>query len=366
MVTFRIVAGATVSFTNIPAGTVCTVTETDADTYGNLEGGSTTSGSATIVAGGSVSVDLTNSYATPTPTTDPSTPTTAPSEPTTAPTTPTTEPSESTEPTQTSETETSETDSDSSPAVPLTGCLIINKTISGASLGDLDAISFVLTDTACGATRDVPALTLANVQCGLWGDAGNGTYYCIIDGLSAGITYTVTESADGHTAVYTLNAGSVTSASVAIVANETVSVSLSDTYVQTGSSTVPTEPGVESSETTAPGEGGETTEGTTAPVPEVTTVTLANGTTLNPDCYTVNSDGSITLTAAGRNVLGAGRHQVTITYADGTTRTQTVVVDSADRVPATGENGINTFAALILITSAALVFTAKKLREEEI
>ncbi|MCR5592871.1 MAG: DUF5979 domain-containing protein [Saccharofermentans sp.] len=366
VVTFSVAAGGTATFTNIPDGTVCTVTETNADTYGNLESGSSTSGSATIVAGGSVSVDLINAYATPTPTTDPSTPTTAPSEPTTAPTTPTTEPSESTEPTQTSETETSETDSDSSPAVPLTGCLIINKTISGASLGDLDAISFVLTDTACGATRDVPALTLANVQCGLWGDAGNGTYYCIIDGLSAGITYNVTESADGHTAVYTLDAGSVTSASVAIVANETVSVSLSDTYVQTGSSTVPTEPGVESSETTAPGEGGETTEGTTAPVPEVTTVTLANGTTLNPDCYTVNSDGSITLTAAGRNVLGAGRHQVTITYADGTTRTQTVVVDSADRVPATGENGINTFAALILITSAALVFTAKKLREEEI
>ncbi len=366
VVTFSVAAGGTATFTNIPDGTVCTVTETNADTYGNLESGSATSGSATIVAGGSVSVDLINAYATPTPTTDPSTPTTAPSEPTTAPTTPTTEPSESTESTQTSETETSETDSDSSPAVPLTGCLIINKTISGASLGDLDAISFVLTDTACGATRDVPALTLANVQCGLWGDAGNGTYYCIIDGLSAGITYNVTESADGHTAVYTLDAGSVTSASVAIVANETVSVSLSDTYVQTGSSTVPTEPGVESSETTAPGEGGETTEGTTAPVPEVTTVTLANGTTLNPDCYTVNSDGSITLTAAGRNVLGAGRHQVTITYADGTTRTQTVVVDSADRVPATGENGINTFAALILITSAALVFTAKKLREEEI
>ena len=276
-----------------------------------------------------------------TPTPEPSTP--SPSEPTPSETTP-------------SETTPAPSD-DSSPAVPMSGCLVISKTISGTALNELETITFVLTDTSCGATREVPALTLANVQSGLWGDAGNGTYYYIVDGLSAGVTYTVTESLDGHTSTYTLDAvNSITTGSAMIVANGTVYVTLTNAYVA-GDGTTPTESS--SSDESNPSD--ETSE-TTAP--EVSSVTL-DGQPLSPDSYTVNPDGTITLNDAVRRSLGSGDHTIVITYVNGATRTQTVHVDGADRdVAETGETSVNAVAAVVMLSAMVLIYLSKKLRDE--
>nr|MCR5200159.1 hypothetical protein [Saccharofermentans sp.] len=236
-------------------------------------------------------------------------------------------------------------------------CLVISKTISGTSLNELETITFVLTDTSCGATREVPALTLANVQSGLWGDAGNGTYYYIVEGLSAGVTYTVTESLDGHTSTYSLDAvNSITTGSAMIVANGTVYVNLTDAYV-TGDGTPATEPS-SSDETTPTDETSETT------APEVSSVTL-DGQPLSPDSYTVNPDGTITLNDAVRRSLGSGDHTIVITYVNGATRTQTVHVDGADRdVAETGETSVNAVAAVVMLSALVLIYFSKKLRDE--
>jgi hypothetical protein len=265
-----------------------------------------------------------------------------------------------TNPTETTPTETTPTETsseDTQPAVPQYGCLVISKTISGTSLNELETITFVLTDTSCGATRDVPALTLANVQSGLWGDAGNGTYYYIVEGLSAGVTYTVTESLDGHTSTYTLDAvNSITTGSAMIVANGTVYVTLTDAYVA-GDGTTPTESS--SSDESNPSD--ETSE-TTAP--EVSSVTL-DGQPLSPDSYTVNPDGTITLNDAVIRSLGSGDHTIVITYVNGATRTQTVHVDGADRdVAETGETSVNAIAAVVMLSAMVLIYFSKKLRDE--
>lgn len=323
--------------------------------------------SISVPSGGTGSATITNTYTstvTPTPT-DTVTPTptdsVTPTPTGTDETTPVPTSSEETTPTETTPTESDS--QETQPAGPATGAIIISKTISGAPLNELETITFVLTDTACGATREVPALTMENVANGLWGDAGNGTYYCIIDGLSAGVTYTIVESLDGHTSTYSLDAASsVTSASVAVVANDTVGVTLTDAYTTGGttesSETVPTESSTDATESS------NATEGTTETAPDVESVTLS-GAVINSNYYTVNSDGTITLTDAGRRALGSGSFTFTITYVNGATRTQTIIIDSVDRVPTTGEGSVNSIAAIILLTSAAFVFAAKKLREEE-
>ncbi len=270
-----------------------------------------------------------------TPTPEPSTP--SPSEPTPSETTP-------------SETTPAPSD-DSSPAVPMSGCLVISKTISGTALNELETITFVLTDTSCGATREVPALTLENVANGLWGDAGNGTYYYIVTGLTPGVTYSVVESLDGHTTTYTLDAASsVTSASATVVANDTVTVTLTNAYTADG--TTP-------SESTEPTE--ETSE--TTPSEPIASVTL-DGQPLEPGSYTVNPDGTITLNDAVRRSLGSGEHTITITYVNGATRTITITIDSVDRtIGSTGETSVNIAAAVILLSSMACVYFSRKLRE---
>lgn len=347
--------------TTLPSGSTYTVTTT------------VDNATQTLIDGGTVVFNFTNTYdagsAQPTPTTPTPTYTVTPTP--TDSVTPTPTGTDETTPVPTSSeettpTETTPTESDSQetqPAGPATGAIIISKTISGAPLNELETITFVITDTACGATREVPALTMENVANGLWGDAGNGTYYCIIDGLSAGVTYTIVESLDGHTSTYSLDAASsVTSASVAVVANDTVGVTLTDAYTSGGttesSETVPTESSTDATESS------NATEGTTETAPDVESVTLS-GAVINSNYYTVNSDGTITLTDAGRRALGSGSFTFTITYVNGATRTQTIIVDSADRVPTTGEGSVNSIAAIILLTSAAFVFAAKKLREEE-
>ena len=262
-----------------------------------------------------------------------------------------TEPTEPTTPTETSS-------EDTSPAAPATGCLIISKTISGAALNELETITFVLTDTNCGATRDVPALTVENVANGLWGDAGNGTYYYIVTDLTPGVTYSVVESLDGHTTTYSLDvANSITSGTAVVVANDTVTVTLSDAYTTDGSTTTS-----ETSDGETVPTGDETSE-TTAP--EVVSVTL-DGQPLDEDSYTVNPDGSITINEAIRRTLGSGSHTVVVTYVNGANRTFTFYIEDADsRIGSTGESSVNVAAAVILFSAMACAFVSVRLRKEE-
>ena len=213
----------------------------------------------------------------------------------------------------------------------------------------------------------MPALTLENVANGLWGDAGNGTYYYIVTDLTPGVTYSVVESLDGHTTTYTLDAAnSVTSASATVVANDTVTVYLSDAYTtgdgttETTETTVPTNPDGTPAETNPDGTPVETT-----PVPEITSVTL-DGQLLDEDSYTVNPDGTITLNDAIRRSLGEGSHTIVITYVNGATRSLTITVNGTDRtIGSTGETSVNVAAAVLLFSAMACVYVSMRLRKEE-
>ena len=323
------------TFTGVAAGdySVTEILDGSTSTYVLNPASSTTSGSAAVVGGGVALIELTDAY--------------TPNGSTPAPT----EPTEPTTPTETSS-------EDTSPAAPATGCLIISKTISGAALNELETITFVLTDTNCGATRDVPALTFENVANGLWGDAGNGTYYYIVTDLTPGVTYSVVESLDGHTTTYSLDvANSITSGTAVVVANDTVTVTLSDAYTTDGSTTTS-----ETSDGETVPTGDETTE-TTAP--EVVTVTL-DGQPLDEDSYTVNPDGSITINEAIRRTLGSGSHTVVVTYVNGANRTFTFYIEDADsRIGSTGESSVNVAAAVILFSAMACAFVSVRLRKEE-
>ena len=320
------------TFTGVAAGdySVTEILDGSTSNYVLNPASSTTSGSAAVSAGGTGLVILSDSYV--------------------ESTTPT-EPTEPTTPTETSS-------EDTSPAAPATGCLIISKTISGTALNELETITFVLTDTNCGATRDVPALTVENVANGLWGDAGNGTYYYIVTDLTPGVTYSVVESLDGHTTTYSLDvANSITSGTAVVVANDTVTVTLSDAYTTDGSTTTS-----ETSDGETVPTGDETTE-TTAP--EVVSVTL-DGQPLDEDSYTVNPDGSITINEAIRRTLGSGSHTVVVTYVNGANRTFTFYIEDADsRIGSTGESSVNVAAAVILFSAMACAFVSVRLRKEE-
>ncbi len=101
---------------------------------------------------------------------------------------------------------------------------------------------------------------------------------------------------------------------------------------------------------------------TPTPTVAVSTVTL-DGSPLDPDDYTLNPDGSITVADHITRTLGAGRHTVVVTYVDGATRTITIVIDSSGRVPVTGESNIvNIVAGIILCVSAVLVVEAIRIR----
>ena len=282
----------------------------------------------TTPTGGETTPTPTGGETTPTPTGGETTPTppdgvTTPT-PTDGVTTPT--PTDGTEPTPTDDvttpTPTDETEPSTTPgpddggSEPVYGSIIISKSLIGAPLNELDNIVFVLTDTSCGATREVPALNMENVSSGLWGDAGNGSYYFIVTGLTPAVTYTVAETIDGHTTVYALVAeSSTTTGSATVVANSSVDVSMVNVYTSTLEPTVTPEPSETVPSETIP------TDDTTAPTDDNDRVDNAN---------------------RSRNT-----------------------VDSTDRsVSATGETSVNIVAAVIMLFALVLVFTARKLREE--
>ena len=112
-----------------------------------------------------------------------------------------------------------------------TGSLVIRKTISGAKLNELETISFIVKDESDN-TVSVPALTLSNVNAGIWKDEGNGVYTYTITGLEGGKTYTVTEEYNGteKSTTYTLSASSKTDGSGTIKVGGEVFVELTNNY----------------------------------------------------------------------------------------------------------------------------------------
>ena len=112
-----------------------------------------------------------------------------------------------------------------------TGSLVIRKTISGAKLNELETISFIVKDEN-DKTVSVPALTLSNVNSGIWKDEGNGVYTYTITGLEGGKTYTVTEEYNGteKSTTYSLSASSKTDGSGTIKVGGEVFVELTNNY----------------------------------------------------------------------------------------------------------------------------------------
>jgi hypothetical protein len=67
-----------------------------------------------------------------------------------------------------------------------------------------------------------------------------------------------------------------------------------------------------------------------------------------------------------RRTLGAGRHTLVVTYVDGASRTFEINIDGADRsVTTTGESSINIVAAIIMLSSMALLYGSRRLRRED-
>ena len=319
------------TFISVSVGTYSVIEGMDGHTttYTLDVDNSTTSGSAPVSVGGTAVIELTDAYTQSTTPTDP-----------TEPTTPT------------------ESSSSDETVVVVPGSLIISKTISGTSLNELETITFVLTDTTCGATRDVPALTMENVNNGIWQDAGNGTYYYVVDNLTPGVTYSVVESLDGHTSTYTLDvANSVTVGTAMVVSGGTVTVTLTDAYTTTGGDE--TTPETDTPDETTPS---DDTEETT---PEVTSVTL-DGQPLEPGSYTVNPDGSVSINQAILRSLTPGSHTIVVTYVNGASRSQTIMIDEADRsIGSTGEASVNAVSAVIMLSALVMIYFARKLREDE-
>ena len=182
----------------------------------------------------------------------------------------------------------------------------------------------------------------------------------VVDNLTPGVTYSVVESLDGHTSTYTLDvANSVTVGTAMVVSGGTVTVTLTDAYTTTDGSTTTTETDTDTSDETNPT--GDTEETT----PEVESVTL-DGQPLEPGSYTVNPDGSVTINQAIRRSLSSGSHTIVVTYVNGATRTQTIMIDEADRsIGSTGEASVNAVSAVIMLSALVMIYFARKLREDE-
>jgi len=88
---------------------------------------------------------------------------------------------------------------------------------------------------------------------------------------------------------------------------------------------------------------------------------------IGPEDYTINPDGTITISPRVTQTLGVGRHHVVITYSDGTSREFTIVIDnSSGRVPTTGENNmLMIVTALMFMTSVALVGISFRIKRKE-
>ncbi len=95
---------------------------------------------------------------------------------------------------------------------------------------------------------------------------------------------------------------------------------------------------------------------------------MVNGTEISSDNFTINSDGTVTISEAYARVLGVGRHRIEVIMSDGTTRILYVTVNEDGSVVQTGESRVSasSMLAVVLIASAGFVFAVrkKKLMEE--
>jgi uncharacterized protein affecting Mg2+/Co2+ transport len=101
--------------------------------------------------------------------------------------------------------------------------------------------------------------------------------------------------------------------------------------------------------------------------PVVSRVT-ANGLEITSDHFTVNSDGTITVSEDYARVLGVGRHRIEVTMSDGTTRIFYITVNSDGSVTQTGESRVSASSvlAVVMLAAGGMVFIVrKKLSEKE-
>jgi len=111
---------------------------------------------------------------------------------------------------------------------------------------------------------------------------------------------------------------------------------------------------------------GQAAERTT---PVVNSVSI-NGITITPDHYTVNSDGTVTIDEEYARVLGVGRHQIQVTFSDGTTRMLYITVNSDGSVVQTGESRVSASSvmAIVMLAAGGMVFSVRRrliIREEQ-
>ena len=103
--------------------------------------------------------------------------------------------------------------------------------------------------------------------------------------------------------------------------------------------------------------------------PVVNSVSI-NGITITPDHYTVNSDGTVTIDEEYARVLGVGRHQIQVTFSDGTTRMLYITVNSDGSVVQTGESRVSasSIMAIVMLAAGGMVFSVRRrliIREEK-
>ncbi|SMC31518.1 Cna protein B-type domain-containing protein [Oscillospiraceae bacterium] len=110
------------------------------------------------------------------------------------------------------------------------------------------------------------------------------------------------------------------------------------------------------------------TVGAAARTTPVVNRVMVNGTEITSDNFTINSDGTVTISEAYARVLGVGRHRIEVVMSDGTTRILYVTVNEDGSVVQTGESRVSasSMLAVVLIASGGFVFAVrkKKLSEE--
>ena len=89
---------------------------------------------------------------------------------------------------------------------------------------------------------------------------------------------------------------------------------------------------------------------------------LINGTEISSDNYTVNSDGTVTISEAYARVLGVGRHRIEVMMSDGTTRILYITVNADGSIIQTGENRVSASSvlALVMLCAGGMVFIVRK------
>ena len=96
---------------------------------------------------------------------------------------------------------------------------------------------------------------------------------------------------------------------------------------------------------------------------------LINGTEISSDNFTVNSDGTVTISEAYARVLGVGRHRIEVMMSDGTTRILYITVNADGSIVQTGESRVSASSvlALVMLSAGGMVFIVRKklIREEK-